>query len=86
MKVELFYTPGCSACTAAHDELRRAALQAMRDLEWRDLDVLDNIDPAVNLGVLTVPALAIDGELVFTSLPTIPQLHRELNRRRGKGG
>ena len=24
MKVEMFYTPGCSACVATHDELRTA--------------------------------------------------------------
>jgi predicted thioredoxin/glutaredoxin len=86
MKVELFYTPGCAACAARHEELRTTARQLVADLEWRDLNVLDNIDRAVELGVLTVPALAIDGELVFTSLPTIAQLRRELNSRTGKEG
>jgi predicted thioredoxin/glutaredoxin len=47
--------------------------------------VVDNIDRAVELGVLTVPSIAIDGELVFTSMPTVTQLRRELTRRIGKG-
>ena len=69
MKVEMFYTPGCSACIATHDELRTAAQEVVRDLEWRELNVVDNINRAVELGVLTVPSIAIDGEIVFTSMP-----------------
>jgi thioredoxin 1 len=65
MKVEMFYTPGCSACGARHDELRAAALEAVKDLEWREINVLDSVDHAVQLGVMTLPSLVIDGELVF---------------------
>jgi thioredoxin 1 len=37
-------------------------------------------------GVLTLPALAVDGELVFTALPTAEQLVAELRRRDGERG
>lgn len=81
MKVEVFYTPGCAACVAAHDELRAAAQKAVRDLDWRELNVLDNIDQAAELGVLTLPSVVIDGELVFTSMPTVAQLRKALIER-----
>lgn len=74
MKVELFYTPGCPACGAAHAELRTAAQGAVKDLEWHEINVVVNLDRAVALGVLTLPSIAIDGKLVFTSLPTAAQL------------
>jgi len=81
MKVEMFYTPGCSACVATHDELRTAAQEVVRDLEWRELNVVDNINRAVELGVLTVPSIAIDGEIVFTWMPSARQFRRELTKR-----
>jgi hypothetical protein len=83
MKVEMFYTPGCSECAAAHAELRAAALEAVKELEWRELNVLDDLDYAVELGVLTLPSVAVDGELVFTSMPTVAQLLEALRKRTG---
>jgi len=81
MKIEMFYTPGCSACVAQHDELRAAAQASVTDVEWHDVNVLDNIDHAVDLGVLTLPAIVIDGELAFTSMPTIAQFRKALTER-----
>lgn len=85
MKIEMYYTPGCSACLARHDELRTAAEAAVSGLEWQDVNVLDNIDLAVNRGVLTLPAIVIDGEVAFTSMPTVNQLRKTLIQRSGRG-
>ena len=71
MKVELFYSPGRSACDDRQAELRAGAQAAIKDLEWRDINVLHSVDHAVELGVMTLPAIAIDGEVVFTSMPTV---------------
>lgn len=85
MKLEMFYTPGCSACVAQHDELRAAAQAAVKDLEWHDVNVLDNVDRAVDRGVLTLPSIVIDGEVAFTTKPTVAQLRKMLiERSRGK--
>ena len=83
MKVEMFYSPGCSACVAQQDELRAAARAAVNDLEWHDVNVLDDLDRAVERRVLTLPAIVIDGEVVFTSAPTVAQLRKALIARRG---
>jgi thioredoxin 1 len=83
MKVEMFYTPGCSECVAAHAKLRTAAQEAVKDLEWRDVSVLDDLDHAVELGVITLPSIVIDGKLVFTSMPTVTQLREALIERNG---
>lgn len=66
----MFHTPGCPRCTAARDELRAAAQAVVKDLEWREVDVFENFNRAVELGVLTLPAIAIEGELVFVTTPT----------------
>jgi hypothetical protein len=56
----------------------------MKDVEWHEVNVVVSLDHAVELGVLTLPSIAIDGELVFTSMPTVAQL-REALIMRNKG-
>jgi len=83
MKVELIYAPGCAECVTARAGLRCAAEAAVAGVEWTEINVLDALDYAVELGVLTLPALAIDGSLVFAALPTPEQLRDELLKRAG---
>ena len=85
MKIELFYTPGCEKCADSKHALRATAIELIPDLVWREMNVLDEIDYAVEVGVLTLPSIAIDGEVVFSSLPSCRQLRRELVKRSGKG-
>ena len=85
MKVELFYTPGCEKCADNKDELRTVATELVPDLVWRELNVLDELDYAIEVGVIALPSIAIDGEVLFSSLPTCRQLRRELIKRLGKG-
>jgi hypothetical protein len=64
-----------SNCTGRHREVARAGGFPKRaHHEWRELNVLDDLDYAVELGVMTLPSIVIDGELVFTSTPTVVQL------------
>jgi len=82
IKVELFSTPGCSHCQRAQEDLKEVARAfGEADVAWRDINVLDELDYAVDLGVLTPPSIAIDGELVFARLPSAAQLRQELARR-----
>ena len=81
MRVELFYSPGCSACGDRQAELRTAVQEAIKAGEWREINVLDSVDHAVELGVVTLPSIAIDGEVVFTSMPTVAQLRKALTER-----
>ncbi len=80
IKVEVFSSPGCSKCGHAKDVLRRLAVE-LGGIEWREVNVLDEIDYAVALGVLSTPAIAIDGELVFSGLPSAGKLRTELDKR-----
>ena len=77
--VELLHILGCERCAKSRKALREAAQAVAGDaLIWRDLDVIEHLDYAVSLGVLTLPALAINGHLPFSSLPTPDQLRRAL--------
>ncbi len=82
IKVEVFSTPGCSHCDRARDSLKAIA-EAFGEhrVSWREVNLLDELDYAVALGVLTPPSMAIDGELVFAKLPSAARLREELVRR-----
>ena len=82
IKIEVFFTPGCSNCDRARDSLKVVADGfGVHQVIWRDVNLLDELDYAVQLGVLTPPSMAIDGELVFAKLPNAARLREELSRR-----
>jgi hypothetical protein len=61
--------------------LRQTARAVLGDaLIWRDLSVTEHFDYAASLGVTTLPAIAINGRLVFPLLPTPEQLRCALER------
>ena len=79
IKVELIAVYGCSKCAERRQELKAAAEQAAKGkLLWRDVNVLDEIDYVVGMGVLTLPAIAINGKFVFKALPNVRDMKREV--------
>ena len=81
MKIELFRTAGCSRCAASTEALKAAALAVAAEASWREVDAIEELDYAVELGVLTLPAVAIDQQLVFSSLPSPDQLVKAMQDR-----
>ncbi len=87
IEVEVFASHGCNKCGQAKAVLRTLANELGGDvIHWREVNVLEELDHAVELGVLSTPAIAIDGELVFTGLPSTRKLRAELERRLNPGG
>ncbi len=68
--VELFTSNVCSRCVQAKATLREL-IDELDDapFELRFIDVIENLDYAVEIGVLATPALAVNGELISTSIP-----------------
>lgn len=82
LKVEVFSSPGCGKCGQAKDILKQIAAEIGGGrIEWREVNVLDELDYAVRLGVLSTPAIAVNGELVFTALPSAKKLRLTLEQR-----
>ncbi len=82
INIEVFSSPGCGKCGHAKDVLRKLVVEIGDDLfQWREVNILDEMDHAVEIGVMSTPSIAINGELVFTSLPTSKKLKAELERR-----
>lgn len=82
VKIEVIAAPGCKKCASAEDELRAVAASVLGEdrLVWRAINVLEELDYAISLGVLAMPAIAVNGELAFPSLPTPEQFRAVLLR------
>lgn len=83
MRIDVLQSTGCAKCVREMSDLRAAAQAVDAGVGWRELDILQAIDYAVELGVLKPPAVAIDGELVFPSLPSPEALAAAMRARLG---
>lgn len=82
INVEVFSSPGCGKCGHAKDVLRKLVEELGGDkIEWREVNILEDLDYAVELGVMSTPSIAIDKHLVFSSLPSAKKLRLELESR-----
>lgn len=87
INVEVFSSPGCGKCGHAKNVLRSLANEIGGDkIIWKEVNILDDLDRAVELGVMSTPSIAINGKLVFSSLPSAKKLRTELEGRLGLGG
>jgi len=85
--VEVFSSPGCSKCSHARELLKKIAIEKGEDcVRWREVNILEELDYAVSLGVLSTPAIAIDGQLIFSGLPSVRKLQSVLEARLGREG
>ena len=81
IKVEVFSSPGCGKCTLAKNVLKALVADIGQDkITWRDVNILEEMDYAVELGVMSSPAIAIDGKLIFSSLPSAAKLRAALEK------
>jgi len=75
VQLELFTVNICSRCDDARHMLSGIVAELNDDrLELDYIDVVENIDHAVEMGVLATPALAVNGKLVFCPLPEREQV------------
>lgn len=82
ISVEIFSSPGCGKCGHAKGVLRKLAEEIGGDkIQWREVNILDEMDYAIELGVLSTPSIAINKELIFLSLPSAKKLRTELEKR-----
>ena len=81
IRIEVISAPGCGKCATAQDDLRSVALSVFgdRNVAWREVNVIEELPYAISLGVLSMPAIAVNGELLFPSLPTPEQFRETLS-------
>ncbi len=82
--VEVLTASGCGRCQKAKS-LAKEVIAELNDCRvcYREINVVDEIDYAVRLGVMSTPAIALDGELVFPAPPSKARLRRAILERLG---
>ncbi|HED11519.1 MAG TPA: glutaredoxin, partial [Caldithrix abyssi] len=79
---EILSSPGCTKCSQARERLKRLAKERFPgQLEWREVNIMEELDYAVELGVLSTPAIAVDGKLEFKGLPSLDTLQSFIQNR-----
>lgn len=86
--VEVLTAFGCGHCEKAQALVQSVVDEFQEDqARYRAVNVVEEIDYAVQLQVLSTPAIAIDGELSFASLPSPKMLRAAIDARlQAKGG
>lgn len=83
--VEVLTASGCGRCLKTKT-LARAVIAELNDsrVQYREINVVAEIDYAVKLGVMSTPAIAVDGKLVFATPPSRAKLRGAILGRLGE--
>jgi glutaredoxin len=76
-RVQVLSTPGCAGCARAK-QMIADALAEHPELDWEEIDLTEQPDLAARYGIMSVPAIVIDGTLEFTTVPKPDALHAKI--------
>lgn len=76
-RVQVLSTPGCAGC----EQLKAMLKKVFADypgLDWEEIDLIEHPEVAERYRIMSVPAVAIDGRLEFTTIPREAALRERL--------
>ncbi len=83
--VEEFMSPGCVGCPAVREMLEELSGEFSDKLTVEEVDITVDTTRATQYGIMSVPAIAINGILKFVGIPSKEELKKaileELERR-----
>ncbi len=82
VRVEFLFAGGCGRCADAREALRGEV--SSPDVDWEEVNIAEQPNRAVDLGIVSTPAVALDGELVFKTAPSAAELRKAIEVRAGK--
>jgi len=80
VRVEVLTASECGRCQQTK-VLARSVIAEFNDarIQYSELNVVADIDYAVKLGVMSTPAIALNGELVFGGPPSRNKLYQAIS-------
>lgn len=83
--VEVLTASGCGHCQKARALVKETIAElGDHQVQYREINVVEEIDYAVRLGLLSTPAIALDGKLVFPAPPSKAKLRQAILDRLGE--
>lgn len=76
--VEMFTSPGCANCPAVKKMLKEVTGKLKGDITVEEVDITSDPTRAAQYGVMSVPAVVINGILKFVGIPSREELEKAL--------
>jgi thioredoxin 1 len=76
--VEEFMSPGCVGCPAVKEMLTSLSEELSGEITVEEVDITVDTSRAAQYGVMSVPAIAVNGELKFMGVPKKEELKKAL--------
>jgi thioredoxin 1 len=76
--VEEFMSPGCVGCPAVKDMLEELSDELEDKLIVEEVDITMDTARAAQYGIMSVPAVAVNGILKFTGVPRKEELKKAI--------
>lgn len=76
--VEEFMSPGCVGCPAVKDMLEELSGELGDKLIVEEVDISVDTARAAQYGIMSVPAVAVNGILKFTGIPRKEELKKAI--------
>lgn len=77
IKVDVITAPGCSKCVKAKETIEKV-LQKQKNVAYKETSLIDNPDVAGKYGIMSTPAIIINGKLAFEGNPGEEKLRKKL--------
>ena len=82
--VEDFMSPGCVGCPAVKEMLKSLSEELSGEITVEEVDITVDSARAAQYGIMSVPAIAINGELKFMGVPKKEELKKALQEEAGR--
>ncbi len=76
--VEEFMSPGCVGCPAVKEILKELSIELEGKLTVEEVDITVDSVRAAQYGIMSVPAVAINGILKFVGVPRKEELKKAI--------
>ena len=78
--VEIFCAPNCNRCVRTLN-LVQEVIEVLNEnsIHWRKVDIVEELDYAVELGIRATPSIVINHKLIFTASPDKQALKQTLS-------
>jgi len=82
--VEEFMSPGCVGCPAAKQMLEELSEELKGEITIEEVDITVDTTRAAQYGIMSVPAIVINGMLKFMGVPKKEELKKALEEEAGR--
>ncbi|HDT14075.1 MAG TPA: thioredoxin [Candidatus Aminicenantes bacterium] len=76
--VEEFTSPGCVGCPAVKAMLEELSREFDGRVIVEEINIAEDASRAASYGIMTVPAVAVNGNLLFTGVPSRQDLRNAI--------